>query len=96
LVSGINDPERGSERAIWLGDELTEPGPARFAEDLSRIELEDGSRLEFRPEAERRAAQNLGLIRYSYRQPFGSFSGRLAGVELEVAAGVMEFHDAVW
>lgn len=96
LVSGVNDPEQGSERAIWLGDELTEPGPARFADDLSRVELDDGSRLDFRPEAERRAAQNLGLVRYSYRQPFGSFSGTLAGAELESAAGVMEFHDAVW
>ncbi len=96
LVSGVNDPERGSERAIWLGAELIEPGPARFADDLGSVELDDGSRLEFRPEAERQAAQNLGLVRYSYRQPFGSFSGRLAGAELESAAGVMEFHDAVW
>ena len=96
LVSGVNDPPAGSERAIWIGDELLEPGPVRFDDDLGGIELADGSRLEFEAEAERRAAQNLGPIRYSYRQPFGSFSGSLAGIELASGAGVMEFHDALW
>ncbi|TFG71207.1 MAG: DUF2804 family protein [Solirubrobacterales bacterium] len=96
LVSGVNDPERNSERAIWLDGELLEPDPVDFDDELTGIDFADGSRLEFEAEAERQAAQNLGLVRYSYRQPFGSFSGSLAGIQLESGAGVMEFHDAVW
>jgi hypothetical protein len=36
------------------------------------------------------------LIRSRYRQPFGSFSGSLDGIELESGLGVMEFHEARW
>lgn len=96
LVSGVNDPESASERAIWVEGEPFEPGPVSFADDLSSIEFDDGSRLRFSAEAERCARQNLGLIRSSYRQPFGSFSGSLAGIELRAGAGVMEQHDAIW
>ena len=96
LVSGVNDPPRNSERAIWVGGEPFEPGPVRFDPELTGIEFEDGSRLNFAAEAERRATENLGLIRSEYRQPFGSFSGSLAGIELSAAQGVMEYHDALW
>ena len=30
LVEGINDPPSGSERAIWIDGEPTEPAPVRF------------------------------------------------------------------
>jgi hypothetical protein len=95
LVSGINDPPERSERAIWVDGEPFEPGPVRF-DGLDAIAFDDGSRLEFSGECERRREENRVLVRYSYRQPFGSFSGRLGGLELGSALGVMEHHDAHW
>lgn len=97
LVEGINDPETGSERAIWIDGEPSEAPPSRFDEDLGAIGFDDGSRLEFRGEQERHASQNLWLVRYDYRQPFGTFRGTLpGGIELAGGVGVMEHHDAVW
>ena len=96
LVEGINDPEARSERAIWLDGEPTEPGPVRF-EELDAIAFDDGARLEFACDRERRAAQKLPLVSYEYRQPFGAFTGTLpGGIELASGLGVMEFHDAHW
>ena len=96
LVSGINDPPERSERTIWVDGEPFEPGPVSF-ESLEAITFDDGSRLEFSGECERRREESRLLVRYTYRQPFGSFSGRLAGgLELEQAAGVMEHHEARW
>ncbi len=96
LVSGINDPPKNSERAIWLAGEPSEPGPVTF-DDLDAIDFDDGARLEFSAEQERRASQKLPLLSYEYRQPFGTFSGTLAGgIELASGLGVMEFHDAHW
>jgi hypothetical protein len=96
LVAGLNDPPRQSERAIWLDGQPSEPGPVRF-EGLESISFEDGSRLEFAAEQERRREEKLLLVRYEYRQPLGRFSGRLpGGLELERGLGVMEHHDATW
>ena len=96
LVEGVNDPPERSERAIWIDGEPSEPAPVRF-DDLDGIEFSDGARLDFSREQERRATQNLGIVRYDYRQPFGTFSGSLpGGVELESGFGVMEWHDAHW
>jgi hypothetical protein len=96
LVSGINDPPQRSERAIWVDGEPFEPGPSRF-EDLEAISFDDGSRLDFGAECERRKDENRLLVRYSYRQPFGTFAGTLPnGIELESGLGVMEHHDARW
>ncbi|MGH2994624.1 MAG: DUF2804 domain-containing protein [Solirubrobacterales bacterium] len=96
LVSGINDPPERSERSIWVDGEPFEPGPVSF-EGLEAIGFDDGARLGFEAECERTRDENLVLIRYSYRQPFGSFTGTLpGGLELERGLGVMEHHDAVW
>ena len=77
LVEGINDPERGSERAIWVDGTPTEPGPSRF-DGLDAIDC-DGARLEFTAEAERaREERRLG-VSSSYRQPFGTFPGPARG-----------------
>lgn len=96
LVSGINDPPEDSERVIWIDGEASEPGPVSF-DGLEGIEFGDRSRLEFSVEAERRREENLLLVRSSYRQPFGSFSGSLPGaLELEHGLGVMEHHEATW
>lgn len=96
LVRGINDPERASERAVWLGGEPSEPGPVSF-EGLEAIRFRDGSRLTFNQETERRHSEGVPLIaRSEYRAPLGTFAGALAGAELESGLGVMESHDAIW
>jgi hypothetical protein len=92
LVVGVNDPPAGSERTVWVGGEAVEPGPVTFAADLSTV-----GDLRFRPEAVREATTNLLLVRSHYRQPFGTFSGRLpGGVAVAEAYGVMEAHDVWW
>jgi hypothetical protein len=98
LVEGVNDPAVGSERAIWVDGEdgTREPGPVEFDDDLGGITFAAGERLDFSAEAERSKSENKGLVRYSYRQPFGTFSGSLDGIELASGIGVMESHDAVW
>ena len=97
LVSGINDPPRDSERTIWVDGEPTEVGPNTFADDLARVDFAEGGELRFSPEAERVRNENVGLVRSSYRQPFGTFTGRLpGGIELSHGFGVMEQHDVKW
>jgi hypothetical protein len=95
LVSGINDPPERSERSIWVEGEPFEPGPVSFG-GLETIEFDDGASLRFEPECERAHSQNLLLVRSTYRQPFGRFTGSLPGLELDRGLGVMERHDAVW
>jgi len=96
LVSGINDPPRSSERAIWVDGEPREPSPVRF-EDLERIRFADDTRLEFAPVAERAHREGIPLlVRSEYRAPIGSFHGSLEGTELASGLGVMESHDVLW
>lgn len=97
LVSGVNDPDQHSERAIWVGGEDTarEPAPVRF-DGLDAVEFAGGSRLGFTAEAERSAEENKLVVKYSYRQPFGRFAGSLDGIELAEGIGVMEHQDALW
>lgn len=95
LVEGINDPPRGSERAIWVGGEPFEPPPVSFR-GLDAIELGDGAALAFDPECERSRSDNLLLLRSRYRLRFGAFSGSLEGLPLAAGLGVMEEHDARW
>ncbi|MGO9487798.1 MAG: DUF2804 domain-containing protein [Solirubrobacteraceae bacterium] len=97
LVSGVNDPPTGSERAVWVDGAPHEVGPVSFAEDLSTIRGEDGSELRFVPEAERSRRDELLIVSSDYRAPFGSFSGTLpGGIELAAGRGVMEHHRARW
>ncbi len=97
LVQGVNDPPSGSERAVWVAGMPHEVEPVRFAEDLRSISADDGSRLEFAPEAERSRRENLVLVRSDYRAPFGTFKGTLpGGIELDHALGVVEHHRARW
>jgi hypothetical protein len=96
LVEGVNDPASGSERAIWVDGEPHEAPPSRF-DGLDTIDFDDGARLGFTAEAERSLAENRLIVRYSYRQPFGTFTGTLpGGIELASGMGVMEHHDAHW
>ena len=94
LVSGINDPPERSERAIWVDGTASEPGPC--ASRASRRSTSTTGRLEFSARCERRKEERRPSS-YTYRQPFGSFSGTLpGGLELERGLGVMEHHDAHW
>jgi hypothetical protein len=97
LVSGVNDPPSGSERAVWIDGRPRETAPVEFAADLTLIRCEDGSELSFRAEAERSRHDNLLLVSSDYRAPFGTFAGTLpGGVELAHGLGVMEHHRARW
>jgi hypothetical protein len=92
LVSGVNDPPTNSERTIWIDGNPTEAPPCTFANGLSSVDD-----LRFEAEAERRQKQNLVVVRSEYRQPFGTFSGKLPnGIALDRAYGVMEQHEAWW
>jgi Protein of unknown function (DUF2804) len=97
LVSGVNDPPSGSERAVWIAGEPHEVAPVAFASDLSRISGDDRSELHFQAESERSRKDNLLVLRSDYRAPFGSFSGTLpGGISLAHGLGVVEHHDAHW
>jgi hypothetical protein len=97
LVSGVNDPVSGSERAVWRGGRPTEAPPVSFASDLSSIVCRDGSELSFTAEVQRSRHDNLLLLASDYRAPFGTFSGALpGGVELADGLGVVEHHRARW
>lgn len=97
LVSGVNDPPHGSERAVWVGGAPRETEPVSFATDLSSIVCTDGSRLEFHAEAERSRHDDLLIVSSEYRAPFGTFSGTLpGGVALAHGHGVVEHHRARW
>jgi hypothetical protein len=92
LVSGVNDPLSNSERTVWIDGRPVEVGPSAFAADLSGV---DG--LRFHAEAVRERHENLLLVRSSYRQPIGTFSGELpGGAQLAEGYGVMEEHDVWW
>jgi Protein of unknown function (DUF2804) len=97
LVSGVNDPPSGSERAVWIDGEPREAPAVRFTEDLKRIACVDGSTLRFHSEVERSHNANMIIVKSDYRAPFGAFSGSLpGGVALAHGLGVVEHHRALW
>lgn len=97
LVSGIHDAGVASERSVWLEGSAREVGPVRFADDLSRVVGTEGETLCFEEWSAREDHTNLLVMRSDYRQPFGTFSGRLpGGVDLAEGYGVMEEHDVRW
>jgi hypothetical protein len=95
LVEGVNDPAEGSERAVWIDGQSSEPPPVQFR-GMEGVDLGEGKALEFASEAAHARDENFLLIRSRYRHRFGSFSGSLGGVELAEGLGVMEEHDALW
>jgi hypothetical protein len=97
LVSGVNDPPSGSERAVWVDGQPQEVPSVSFSADLRRMTGEDGSELCFHAEAQRSHNANLLIFKSDYRAPFGAFSGSLpGGVALAHGLGVVEHHRAVW
>jgi hypothetical protein len=96
LVTGIHDDPATSERTLWIDGEPRPIAPVTFADDLSQV-AGDGVDLRFGEWSSREHSTNALVMRSSYRQPFGSFSGSLpGGVELAEAYGVMEHHDVHW
>nr|WP_231134335.1 DUF2804 family protein [Motilibacter deserti] len=97
VIVGLNDTLPCTENTVWVDGRPQQTGEVRFAQDLSGVEFADGSSLRFAEEAARGRSDDLLLVRSSYRQPFGSFSGTLpGGLRVERAHGVMEHHDALW
>ena len=95
LVEGINDPPQGSERAIWVDGDPSEPPPVRFR-GLDGVDLGDAGSLDFASESAHARDDNYLLIRSRYRHRFGNFAGTLGGLALAEGLGVMEEHDARW
>jgi hypothetical protein len=92
LVHGVHDAPAASERTVWVDGEPHEVGHQEFAADLGAV-----GRLRFREWSARESKVNLVLMRNSYRQPFGEFSGELpCGLRLAEGHGVMEEHDVRW
>jgi hypothetical protein len=96
LVSGVHDAPEASERTTWVEGEPSEVPPVEFEADLSAIHGDD-LELRFTEWSAREDATNVILLKNSYRQPFGTFSGHLpGGINLATGYGVMESHDAHW
>lgn len=92
LVDGVHDAPSSSERTVWVDGEPCEVAHQEFADDLSAV-----GGLRFREWSARESSLNLIVMRNSYRQPFGEFSGELpCGSRLAEGHGVMEVHDVRW
>ncbi len=92
LVDGVHDAPSSSERTVWVDGEPREVAHQDFADDLSSV-----GGLRFREWSARASHINLLVMRNSYRQPFGEFSGALpCGLRLAAGYGVMEEHDVRW
>jgi hypothetical protein len=97
LVAGVHDAPAASERTVWVEGRPQETGAVSFASDLSKVSFEEGGELRFQEWSAREERLNLVLVRSSYRQPFGAFTGELPGARaLDEAYGVMEDHDVWW
>ena len=92
LVDGVHDAPSSSERTVWVDGEPHEVPPQEFGDNLSSV-----GGLRFREWSARESHINLLVMRNSYRQPFGEFSGELpCGLRLAEGYGVMEEHDVRW
>jgi hypothetical protein len=92
LVDGVHDAPLSSERTVWVDGAPREVPHQEFADDLSAV-----GGLSFREWSARESRVNLVIMRNSYRQPFGEFSGELpCGLRLAEGYGVMEVHDVRW
>ncbi|HVF77736.1 MAG TPA: DUF2804 family protein [Solirubrobacteraceae bacterium] len=97
LVAGVNDGPVESERSVWVAGAAHEVEAVRFEADLSAVCFATGERLRFEAEAVRARHDRLLIVESEYRQPFGTFTGRLPGAgELADGLGVMEHHRARW
>ena len=100
LCAGFN---QGMENVAWHDGALHKLGPASFEFDPGRpnqpwrVSTPDQSvELELQVEGVRAEDVNLGLVRSTYVQPLGSWTGHIHGHELQDAVGVGEDHLAIW
>jgi hypothetical protein len=102
----VDGAGRQMENALWLDGRLHGLDNVEFSvpdaplREPWRIHGEHLD-LRFEPLATRQQHVNLGLVRSTFVQPFGHFSGWLQGpggerLTLERAPGVVEDHDALW
>lgn len=99
--------EQYNENVLWLPGRLEGLSAVRYEipEDVRQtwlIRSTDGRvELEFHPEGIRQNRTNIGPIRSSYEQPFGTFKGRLRAAdgtlhEVRDIFGVAERHEVWW
>jgi hypothetical protein len=107
LCRGVHDGGAHTENAVWIDGRPGALGRVEFEVGNApakawRMRAADGSvDLEFRPLGERRADANYGAIASRFRQPFGTFHGRVVDAEgraadLDGLGGVVEDHHAKW
>lgn len=108
LARGVHDDVHGrfNENALWLDGAPSALPAVTFTAGAGTtpwsIHSEDGAvDLVFEPRGERAEDVNLLLVSSRYRQPFGTFTGRVRDargreVRLEGVPGVTEDHHAVW
>jgi hypothetical protein len=108
LAKGVHDDRRGrfSENALWLDGKPSALPPMRFEPGTGKkhwtVRSDDGAvDLVFEPVGERGEDVHLLVVSSKYRQPFGTFTGRLRDVRgrevrIEGLPGVAEEHDARW
>jgi hypothetical protein len=109
LARGVHDDARGrfSENALWLDGSPSALPPVTFKagptpRDPWTIHSTDGSvDLVFEPRGERSEDVSFLVIASRYRQPFGTYTGRLRDargreVHVEKLPGVAEDHAATW
>ena len=101
LVSGFNDD---LENAVWLDGERHVVGRVTHNSDPAddadwRVTAVDGDvpvALRLEAEATRREETDVGLFASSYRQPLGTWTGRVGDRTVEGVFGVAEAHRARW
>ena len=91
------------ENVVWIDGEPRAAGKVSFTFEGSapmaqwHIRSEDGRiDLAFHPEGYRAQTIDLKLVLSKYVQPFGTYSGKLHGIDVQSLAGVAEDHAARW
>ena len=103
----IKDDHQWNENVIWLDNRICHVGPARFDIPANPMQpwriksLDKRVDLTLEPAGLRHERINFGLVRSSYNQPFGPFSGTLTDeygrrYGIKGAWGVAENHKTVW
>lgn len=108
LARGVHDDPAGqfTENALWVDGAPAALPPVSFGVGAGRtpwtIRSPDGAvDLTFTPRVERGEDAAWVVVSSRYRQPFGTFSGRLKdargrSVKVDGLPGVTEHHTAVW
>ena len=106
LSAQVYDDEKGHsvENALWLNGVVQRLSGVRFEMPSNpktgrwAIRSIDGHEvdMEFEPLGAREEHSNFGLVRTDFIQPYGRFSGSVAGHDITGCFGVVESHLSVW